>query len=116
LAPVVIVAVYRVLAARLLVGSKAATAFVEVTVPETGVAPCVKVKVAAVIVAGSIASLKVAAMFPLTTTLVAVLAGSVELTVGAVVSAVVPVVKLHVLLTANGLPARSLTPVVIVAV
>jgi hypothetical protein len=89
---------------------------VEVTVPETGVAPCVKEKVAAVIVAGSIASLKVAVMFPLTSTLVAVSAGSVELTVGAVVSAVAPVVKLHVLLAANALPARSLTPVVTVAV
>ncbi len=116
LIPVVSVAVYRVLAARLLVGFKVATAFVEVTVPETGVAPCVKVKFAAVIVAGSTASLKVAAMLLLTTTPVAVLAGSVELTVGAVVSAVAPVVKFHVLLTANALPAKSLTPVVIVAV
>src|SRR6185295_8082947 len=47
---------------------------------------------------------------------VAVSAGSVELTVGAVVSAVAPVVKLQVLLAANALPTRSVTPVVIVAV
>jgi hypothetical protein len=115
LAPVVIVAVYEVLAARLLAGSKVATEPVEVTDPETGVAPCFKVKLVAVIVAGSIASLKVAVRFLLTTTPVAVSTGSVELTVGAVVSVAAPVVKLHVLLAANALPAKSLNPVVIVA-
>jgi hypothetical protein len=100
----------------LLVGSKVATEPVEVTDPGTAVAPCVRVKVVGVIVAGSSASLKVAVVFLLTTTSMAVSAGSVELTVGAVASGVVPVVKLHVLLAANALPAASLTPVVIVAV
>jgi hypothetical protein len=116
LIPVVIVAVYEVLAARLLAGSKVATLPEEVKVAKTAVVPCFNVKLAWVIVEGSIASLKVAVMFLLTTTPVAVSAGSVELTVGGVVSPVVPVVKLHVLLTAIVLPARSLTPVVIVAV
>ena len=69
-----------------------------------------------VTVAGSIASLKVAVMLLLTGTLVAVLAGSVEVTVGAVASAVAPVVKPHVALAANALPAKSLNPVVSVAV
>jgi hypothetical protein len=100
----------------LLVGSKAAVLPTQVTAAGTGVAPCVKANVVVVQVAGSIASLKVAVTFLLTTTPVAVLAGSVELTVGAVVSVAVPVVKVHVLLAANALPAGSLTPVVIVAV
>ena len=67
-------------------------------------------------VSGSIASLKVAAMFLLRATAVAALAGSVELTVGAVVSGVTPVVKLQLKPVASALPARSLTPVVMVAV
>jgi hypothetical protein len=116
LAPVVIVAVYRVLAVRLLVGSRVATEPMEVTAPDTGVTPCFKVKLDAVIVAGSIASLKVAVMFLLTTEPAAVSAGSVELTVGAVVSIVAPVVKPHVLSAASALAAMSLKPVVAVAV
>ena len=68
------------------------------------------------IVKGSIDSLKVAATCWLRTTPMAPFAGSVELTVGAVVSGTVPVVKLHTLSTASALPARSLAPVVIVAV
>jgi hypothetical protein len=75
-----------------------------------------KLKFAVVIVEGSMTSLKVAVMLVFFTTPVAVSAGSVELTVGAVLSATVPVVKPHVLVTANALPARSLTPVVTVAV
>src|SRR6266705_1688431 len=78
----------------------------------------VKVKVAAVTVAGSIGSLKVAETFVLTGTPVLVSIGSVGRTaVGAVLSAA-PVVKFHVLLAlaANALPARSLNPVVTVAV
>jgi hypothetical protein len=69
-----------------------------------------------VTVAGSIASLKVAVMFVLTGTLVPVSAGSMEITVGAVPSTPAPVVKLHVALAANALPAKSLIPVVSVAV
>ena len=84
--------------------------------PETAVVPCFKVKVTVVIVKGSIASLKVAVTALLMVTPVAALAGTVELTVGAVVSGVAPVVKVHTLLTASALPAKSLDPVVIVAV
>src|SRR5205823_9837825 len=57
-----------------------------------GLLPCFKVKVALVIVEGSIASLKMTAIFPLMATPVAALAGTVALTVGAVVSGVEPVV------------------------
>src|SRR3990172_11260369 len=59
-----------------------------VTTPPTVVAPCFKVKVVgAVIVAGAIASLKFALILLLINTPVAVAAGFVDLTVGAVVSA-----------------------------
>ena len=84
--------------------------------PAIGVAPWFKVKVTFVIVSGSITSLKVAAAFLLRATPVAPFAGSVKVTVGAVVSAAAPVVKVHTKLLANALPARSLAPVVIVAV
>jgi hypothetical protein len=47
---------------------------------------------------------------------VAALAGFVEITVGAVVSAVAPVVKVHAKALANEVPERSFAPVVIVAV
>src|SRR5438477_10572080 len=70
-------------------------------------------KVAVLIVKGSIASLKAAAMLPLMATPVAALAGTVALTVGRVVSGVSPVVKLQTKLLTNALPARSLTPVVL---
>ena len=76
----------------------------------------VKVKVAVVIVKGSIALLKVALSLLLTATAVAELTGTVEATVGGVVSGVAPVVKLHTKLLAKALPARSLAPVLTVAV
>src|SRR6185369_862614 len=82
----------------------------------TAVVPCFKVKVTGVVVKGSIASLKVAAIFWLMATPVAAFAGTVKLTVGAVVSRVAPVVKLQTKLFASALPARSLLPVVTVAV
>src|SRR5712691_5182655 len=71
-----------------------------------GPEPCeVKVKLEAT-VAGSIGSLKVAETFVLTGTPVFVSIGSVGRTaVGAAASAA-PVVKFHVLLAANALPAR----------
>ena len=82
------------------------------TVPVTGVAPGpVSVKVAEVIVAGSMAWLNVAEIGVLTATSVAALAGIVETTVGGTV-----VVKVRVKLTANGAPVGSLAPVVIVSV
>src|ERR1041384_2481941 len=65
---------------------------------------------------GSIASLKVALMVWLIGTAVAPLAGTVALTDGAVVSGVAPVVKLQLKAVNSALPARSLAPVVIVAV
>ena len=55
-------------------------------------------------------------MFPPIATPVAALAGTMKLTVGRVVSVVVPVVKLQTKAVASALPARSLAPVVIVAV
>jgi hypothetical protein len=67
-------------------------------------------------VEGSIASLKVAVGFVLRATRVAEFAGTVELTVGGVVSGAAPVVKLQTKLLTIALPARSLAPVVIVAV
>ena len=80
--------------------------------PATGVAPGpVKVRVAALIVAGFMASLNVAEIVPLTVTVVAPLTGVVETTVGGAA-----VVKLHTKLANNVWPARSCAPVVIVAV
>src|ERR1041385_7747022 len=67
-------------------------------------------------VKGSIASLKVALMVWLIGTAVAASAGTVALTVGAVVSRVAPEVKLQLKSAAGALPARSLAPVVISAV
>src|ERR1043166_2654567 len=90
-----------------------------VTVPATGVVPCFKVNVRVVVVNGSIASLKVAAIFWLTATPVAALAGTVKLTMGAVVSAAAPVVKLQIKSlapAASALPARSLAPGLILPV
>ena len=60
--------------------------------------------------------LKVAAIFWFKGTSIAILIGSVELTVGGIATIAAPVVKLHEKLFAKALPARSLTPVVTVAV
>src|SRR2546425_1176348 len=46
---------------------------------------------------------------------VAMLAGTMALTVGAVVSGITPVVKLQTRSAVSGLPARSLAPVLILA-
>ena len=87
------------------------------TVPVTGVVPGpVSVKVVGVNVRESIPSLNVAVIFPLIGTPVAAFAGTVEVTVGAVVSAVRQDSKLHEKLLASGLPLVSLAEVVIVAV
>src|SRR5947199_282915 len=74
------------------------------------------VKVPVLIVRGSIGSLKAAVMVWLIGTAVAPLAGTVELTVGRVVSSVAPVVKLQTKAEGSGLPARSVTPVVTITV
>jgi hypothetical protein len=94
--PVVMVAVYKVLLARAVAGVKVATLpeASYVTVPVTAVVPGpASVKVEVLIVAGAIASLKVARMAWLTGTLTARLAGTVEMTVGAAVAGAV--IKLH---------------------
>ena len=61
--------------------------------PDTGVAPCCRVKVALVTVKGPIASLNVALMLLSADTPCALVAGAVEVTVGGVVFALDPVVK-----------------------
>src|ERR1700722_2656024 len=81
---------------------------------EAGPGPT-SVKVAGVRVAGSIALLNDALMPALGATIAAPLAGVVEVIAGAVASGPEPVVKVQVNATANGFPARSLAPVVIVA-
>jgi len=86
LTPLVIVAVYMVLAARLAVGVKIAVTPAYVTVPVTRVVPCIKVKVALVTVDGDNASLKTAVMALLAAIPVAALIGKVAITVGGVVS------------------------------
>ena len=63
--------------------------------PETAVTPSVRVKFVVVIVKGSISSLKVAEFFLLSATPPAPFTGSVSVTVGAVVSGAVPVVKVQ---------------------
>lgn len=69
-----------------------------------------------VTVSGLIVSLKVAVTTELTEVPVASFAGTVALTVGGVVSGRAPVVHFQTKLLARGLPARSLAPVVMVAV
>jgi hypothetical protein len=111
------VAVNKVLAARLLAGVSVAVAPTKATVPVTGVIPGpVKVKVVPLIVAGSIAVLNVAETFWLVGTFVAPLTGIVAMTVGGAVLGAAPVVKLHTKLAASALPGTLFAPVVIVAV
>src|SRR5690348_15977025 len=76
----------------------------------------VTLKLAVLIVKGSIALLKVALMVWLIPTPVAPLAGTVAVTAGGAVSRATPVVKLQPKSAASALPARSLAPVVIAAV
>jgi len=89
LAPVVIVARYVVFAAKLLDGVNVAVVPLYVTVPVT---PLSNVKVVVDKVDAVMGSLKVAVIAEFSATLVALLAGLVEETVGAVVSAVEVVV------------------------
>ena len=111
-APVVIVAVKTVLVASAVVGVNVAVVPERVMVPATGVAPGpVKVNVAALIVAGSMASLNVAEIEVLTATAVDPLTGTVETTVGAGA-----VVKVHTKLDASAIPVEFFAPVVMVAV
>ena len=82
------------------------------TVPATGVTPGpATVKVAPLMVAAFMASLNVAETRVLTGTVMAPLAGTVEITVGAAA-----VVKVQTKLAARPTPAGSFAPVVMVAV
>ena len=94
---------------------KVATSPAQLTVPATGVVPgpvTVKVVAGDASVAQVIVSLKVALNTWLTRTPVAAFTGVVETTAGGGVI----VVKVHTVLPANGVPARLVAPVVIVAV
>ena len=91
--PVVTVAVYRVLGARGDDGWNVAVKSVSVTVPGTWVEPAARRKVAVVIVAGSIASVKVAFTDVSTSTSVSVLRGCTDCTSGRVTSGAGVVVK-----------------------
>ena len=82
------------------------------TTPATGVMPGpLTVKVAEVMVVGSMASLNMAEMGVLTGTAVARFAGTVETTAGGGA-----VVNVHTKLAARAAPVGSCAPVVIVAV
>jgi hypothetical protein len=80
------------------------------------VTPGVTVKVVVLIVAGFIASLKVAVMTAREHTPVAPLAGVTETTVGGGLHPFAAVLKLQTKSVANPLPNKSRTPVVRVAV
>jgi len=109
-APVVIVALYKVLLARTTDGVNVAVDPEYVTAPATGVSPGpVKVNVALLNVSGFIGSVKRAERRVFTGTAAAPAAGTVEIIVGS------PVVKLHTKLAAKGLPPGSVAPVVMVA-
>ena len=73
-------------------------------------------KVKVLIVAASIGSLKVALTVPVRYTPMLPSVGLTAVTVGGVLSPVLPVVKLHTWLPASALPARSVAAVVMVAV
>jgi hypothetical protein len=117
LAAVEIVAWNNVLAARALVGVKVAVVPEYETVPATEVVPGPSsLNVAgAVIVSGSIASLKVAVIFWLSGTPVAVSIGRVEITEGGVVSGTAAVVKVHAKSPRISWPKESATSLLIAA-
>ena len=77
--------------------------------------PCNRM-VLLVMVNGSMSSLKVTITLALVATLLAPAAGTLLVTVGGVTSGVAPVVNVHTALLAKVLFAKSLAPVVIVAV
>jgi hypothetical protein len=114
IAPVVIVALYTVLAVRLAAGAKMAVLLpaTYVTPPVTAVPPGpVSVNVAAVIVAEFIDSLNVAEIFWLSGTPAAPFTGIVEVTLG-----IVPVVNVQTKFAASAVPVKSVAPVVMVPV
>lgn len=97
-------------------GLKVAVAPLKETVPGTVELPFFSVNVAVFTDNESIASLKLAVTEAFSTTPVAPAAGETEPTVGGVLSTAAAVVKVHEEFDAMVFPARSLTPVVIVAV
>ena len=117
-AAVVMVAVYSVPAARAADGVNVAVLPLMFTPPLIAALPevVIRVKLAVVNVALVIGLEKVADIEEFSATPVATLAGAVADTVGGVVSGTAPVVKFQVKLAANGLPAESFAPVVMVAV
>ena len=115
-APVEMFATHVVDTGKAAAGVNVATLEFTATVPTTALpAGQATVNVAFVSVSGFICSLKVAAMSVLTAAPVAFAAGRVEVTVGAITSAVVPVVKLQLNAVAMALLAASFTPVEILA-
>jgi hypothetical protein len=116
-AAVVIVALNKVLAARGLVGARIAVLPEYDTVPATDVVPGPsRLNVAgAVIVSGFIASLKVAVIFWLSGTAVAVSIGNAEITDGDVVSEAAPVVNDHRKAALISWPRASATSLLMLA-
>ena len=111
-APVVIVAVNKVLLARTAVGVNVAVVPAYVIIPATGVAPGpVSVKVEDVMVAAFMGLLNVAERRVLTGTAAVPFAGNVDTTAGDGA-----VVKVQAKLAAKEAPGGSFAPVVIVAV
>jgi hypothetical protein len=117
--PVVTVATKLVLGAKPvgLVGTKVATLLGAsyVTVPGTDTLALVSVKLLVVMEAGAMASLKVAVTLLVKHTPVAPFNGLTEVTVGAVVSPILLVVKVHTKSLAKALLAKSFAKVVILA-
>jgi len=118
LAVVEMVAVYRVLPARLAEGVNLAVLPLMLTAPGTAVPPavCLRVKLAVLSVEFVIASEKLADTEEFSATPLAPLTGDVEDTVGGVVSGAAAVVNCQVKSDARALPAASFAAVAIVAV
>ncbi|RHX89503.1 hypothetical protein DLM76_21275 [Leptospira yasudae] len=89
---------------------------IQPTVPATAVNPSVRVMFAVVNVEQSIGSLKAMLKEPLTENPLDVFAGLINETVGAVTSGAAPVVKFQAYRVVRAFPAKSLAPVVILAV
>ena len=100
-------AVKTLFAARSSVGLKVAMVPAKVTTPKMFVAPWLRVMVVVLMVAASIASLKMIVTFVSVGTSISRSTGLVESTVGAVVSRAPPVVKVKVSANSIELPAKS---------
>src|SRR3989339_641548 len=116
-APPLMVAVYAVLGNKLVCGTNTASTPEMLAVPVTAalLSFCLTVKLVVVTVAGSMASLKEIPTLALVATAVALLALTLLLTVGALVSVPAAVLKVHEKPFARPKPALSLAVVVTVA-